>query len=826
MSNLIDRAATWVLSKVSNTFVFSEYYKRGGGNRIDYKRQAVFMSRKEVEDWTRAIMAATDPDDPRLGNWMRFRQNMKLDGHLMSCIENRILPVQCAPFKLVDKQGNEDTEAKKLLEKPWYLDISKLICSYTFEGVKLIEMFDLDENGELLRVSEIPQSNFIAQKGIVINQESDTNGTSYKEGAYKNYYFQVGGDWDLGIMSGLATIVIAKKLGLGSWMSYIEKFGVPPIFAITDRMDAARRDELFEMLQNFRMNHFAVLQGNEKIETPQGYNVDAHHTFKSLMSDICDKEISKRILGSSGLTDEKSFVGAAEVQERILGYRHKVDKLIFQYYFNTEVKPRLVKLSSVYAPLANLTLAYDESETLSMKELLEAVKGLSQFYEFNIDELVKVTGLPITKLRAITGQPDPEPEKTQKKKTDNSTTSFSLKAPFAYTAPPKAGGGLIYAGTWDNAFDNLIEQIREGKIDPGELDKDFILKTYDRLNKAAQNGYGKEYYNSDIARKIRQNLLEFSATKTFVQQKEVQVLSDSIDDKKQYKAESKQYLNLQNGTYLDVQVSWAARSAQGARQFQEWLVDKDIYPRVKFRTMRDKDVRPSHAALEGMVVDIDSPLLDTYMTPLEPRCRCWWEQTRDVLTHFEPDYKPSPEWAGNPGKTGEVFNDENSYNQKVDKKDQPQVRKQAELAKEYLPYSKTIKAGNNTVYVNDFADQSDVTQNIEAAKKLAKNLEKDIFIRPHIDVDGHKNPELGIETKNNKADLKTYPGDSKITNFIQNRIKGAGKQGANTAVVDITLYKGNKETLEASIKGALKGRNKTVRKVILIDNNEVRTITR
>ncbi|MDR1116103.1 MAG: hypothetical protein LBL33_08175 [Tannerella sp.] len=134
------------------------------------------------------------------------------------------------------------------------------------------------------------------------------------------------------------------------------------------------------------------------------FSVHSDYPFKSLMTDVADREIEKRIQGSSGLTNEKSFVGAAEVQERILGYRLKVDKLTFQYYFNTEVISRLVKLSSVYAPLVKYnTYTYDESETLSLKEILEAVKSLSLHYEFDVRELVKITGLPITKLKAAAG---------------------------------------------------------------------------------------------------------------------------------------------------------------------------------------------------------------------------------------------------------------------------------------------------------------------------------------------------------------------------------------------------------------------------------------
>ena len=822
--NILDKAATWILSKASNIVVLAEYYKRSEGKRIDYKRQATIMSRKQIKDWTNGMIAATDPDNPRRGDLMRFYENMKLDGHLKSCVENRILPVQCAPFKLVDKNNNEDTEAKKLLEKPWFLEMVKIVCSQTFEGTKLVCMFDIDENGELKQIEEVPQSNFIPQKGIVLINEYDSNGISYRDGAYKNYYFQVGGDWNLGVFSGLATVIIAKKLGLGSWMSYIEKYGVPPIFAITDRMDDKRRDELFEMLAEFRMNHFAVLQGNEKIETPQGYNVDAHNTFKSLMTDICDREIEKAIQGSSGLNNEKAFVGAAEIQERILGYRHKVDKLLFKYYFNTEAKPRLVKLSPAYAPLANLTFEYDESETLTIKEILDAVKVLAHYFEFDVKELVKITGLPITKLRAVMGQPLPEPEGPEKKKSN--LNSLLLTPPISFVRDNR----LVYAATWDKTYNDLIEKIRRGELKPEELSKDFILKTYDRLNKAARNGYGKEYYNDEIARKMRENLLRFAATKTHIQQKEIEIYSDSISDEELYEEEVKKYLSLQNGHYLDVQAAWAARSAQAARQFQDWEEDKDIYPRVKFRTMGDDDVRPTHFALEGMVVNIDDPFLDDHMTPLDHNCRCWWEQTREALTNFTPDYSPDPQWAGNPGKTGVIFNDNNSYNEKVESKEtRLEIRRQAELVKEHLPYNKAIKAGENNVYINDFADLSDLEQNIEAARKMAEVLAKDIYIRHHIDggiVKGHKNPELSIGKLSTLADLKTYLGETKFMNFIQNSIKNANSQGAQYAILDISKQKDFEQEIKRRLIGGMNGRNNNILRIILIKGNKVAEITR
>lgn len=830
--NYIDKAAGWILSRASDLFVIAEYHKRASGGAVDYKRQSVALSKKEIDNFIRAVMAGTDPENPRLGDWMRFVENMRLDGHLMSCVENRIMPVQCAPFKLVDVDNNEDTEAQKLLERPWHLEMVNLVCSHTFTGVKLICMFDVGEDGHLAKVEEVPQSNFIPQKGVILVEESDQDGISYRQGAYRNYYFQVGGDWNLGIFSQLAMVVLAKKLGLGSWMSYIDKFGVPPLFAITERMDTQRRDELFAMLEAFRMNHFAVLQGNEKIEIPNGYNVDAHNTFKSLMTDICDKEISKRVLGSSGLTDEKSYVGAAEVQERILEYRHKVDKLLYKFYFNTEIKPRLVKLSPVYAPLANLSFEYDESETLSMKEILEAVKGLAPYFEFDVAELAKISGLPITRLRATisealgaAGSATGSAGGTEKKK--NSPTGL---APAVTSSAFDFGSARpLFAATWEKAYAELLEGIRRGEIKEGDIDREFILKTYDRLNKAAELGYGRNYYSDSIARNMRENLLRFAATKTYVQQQEVRTIRKSAADEQTYRTEGRKYLERQNETYLDVQAAWSARSAQSAREYRDFVRDRDIYPNLRFRTMRDDRVRRSHAELEGLILSIDDPRLDEYMPPLDPRCRCWLEQTREAVTDFDPEFEPDPQWAGNPGKTGVIFNDRNSYNEAVENNEvRLSIRGQAELTKEYLPYNRVIEAGEAKVYVNDFADPVDLEQNIRAAEKIARELVKDVYVRHHLDgglVPGHKNPEFSIGRKSAYGDLKTYDGESIFGNFVKAGIKNANRQGAQYVVLDVSRQK-DLSTLGQILRGSLKDRNHNIARVILIRENKVAEITR
>lgn len=396
------------LRNADNKAILEQYYARSNGQAgLSYQKQAQTVFRKGIEDWRMALMAATDPDNPQRGLLKRFYDNLKMDGHLMSAIENRILPIQCAPFKFVDDNGEEVAEAKGLVEKPWYLDVVRLVLSSIFEGTKLVEMYDLDpDTGELSGVSEIPQTNFIPQRGIVVYNEGEQQGVSYKDGVYKNYYFQVGGDWQLGMLNTLALIILAKKTCMGNWLSYIDKFGVPPIIVTTNRMDDNRRRELSDAMQGWGSGGWLLGYGEETF-TVVPTNSGDYNSFKSLMTDIANKEMDQYILGGSGLTDEKSFVGAAEAQERLLKYRHQTDKLLFKFIFNKEILPRLVNLSPVYKPLEGLTFTYDESETLALKDLVQVVKDLSAYYSFDAEELAKMTGLPITGMKRAGGGPAP-----------------------------------------------------------------------------------------------------------------------------------------------------------------------------------------------------------------------------------------------------------------------------------------------------------------------------------------------------------------------------------------------------------------------------------
>lgn len=811
-----DRLYHSLAALIPNNTLFAEHYKRSG-SKANYTRQPNTLQAKEIKDWKNGIAAATDPENPRRGDLMRFYQNLLLDNHLASVIDTRILRVQRSSFKLVDDKGNENEELKLLLERPWYEDLIRLVLKSRFQGTTLIELFDVDaESLELECVSEIPQSNFIAQNGLIIKEEYDTNGTLYKEGLFADYYLQVGGDWELGMLNELAMIVLAKKLGLGSWMSYIQKFGVPPIFVTTDRMDSTRTNELFEMLSGFKQNSFTILQGNEKIEIPSNYQIDAHNTFTSLIENVCNKEMSKRVLGGTAMSDEKSFVGSAEVQERVANDRYEADKLLFKYIFNSKIRQRLAKISSVYADFDKYMLVWDNQETLNINGYIDAVQKLSTAYEFDFEEIRNRTGLPITGMRQT---PLPTPisqpiEGDQKKKAK--AIADSLNALY-----------LPSAATYNASADEIAELIWNNKLSPEDLSRNLVLKYYNALNEATRSGWGKGFFENDLCRNFRENLLKFSGAKVFNLISQIQDKKAEFDKLEDFKKESKKIIDRHNDAWLNTEAKFASNSASTARDFKEFQKDIDIYPHLICRTMRDLNVRPEHANNEGVIKAVGEW---TIIPPFDYGCRCWLEQTslpvnKKDITDFDNKVANNPVFSEN------IFLEDKHPYFKYDKKSGTAISENTNMVKIFTEYNRVIESNEKKIFVSDFYDPSDINKNIEVAKILTAVTKMDIFINAHINKQNKKNPELSFNKKSDFGDLKTFRRDKNTTvlNFTKNSIESADVQKCKYLVLDMSECD-EKEYLndvKRKLHGEIKeGHKVNIQHVVLIKNKNAVMITR
>lgn len=774
------------IRRMSLKNVLNEYYFRmdssgtQSSSSAAYKRQAVVYREKTIDDWIMAVTSATDPDDPRRGLLYRFYQSLYNDEHLQTTIDNRVLPVQQAEFNLVDDNGNEDEEAKKLLDRPWFHQLIRICFLHQLQGVSLADISHLDENLEISHVEEVPMSNYIPQQMIIVKEESDKTGWSYKDGALEPYYVQFGNAWALGMLNELSIIILAKKLGLGSWMNYIEKYGIPPVFVTSDRQDKKRLDELFEMMLDFRNNFFAVLSGNEKVEYGKEAGGNTTNAFLPL-EERCDNQISKRLLGQTGTTENGAWEGTAEVHERVEKSRHEYDKMIFQFYFNYIIIPKLVKISPVYKPLERLKLKWDDTESLSITEYIEAINKLAYTFEFDHEEVAKKTGLPIIGQKKNPGgeqqggtlpnQPKTDPQKKKTEPDDEAVTSPSMEA-----------GEYDFSGI----IGRVMKQVYERKVKTGDIDEELFRKTYGELNKKAAEGWGKDDYNdpelAEDTQRIRDNLFKFSGAKTY---QEIKEMNDALYDDKGKKLSYEDFREKvmaihkdYNENYLRTEFETTETSCRRASEWQEFKENADIMPNLKYVTAGDERVRESHRILDGVVKPINDPFWLRNYPPNGYRCRCYAEQTDEPETPATPIVTIPDAFANNVGQSGEIFTVAHPYFSMPDGH-LAKIRKETERSKLYAPYHRDPES---KVMISDFADPKDLAKNVESARVISKELKIKVKIRPHINEDGVKNPEYLIDEK--LADLKNIQG----LGGIKHGLDSSKKQQCEYTVFNLSAF--------------------------------------
>lgn len=69
--------------------------------------------------------------------------------------------------------------------------------------------------------------------------------------------------------------------------------------------------------------------------------------------------------------------------------------MYFKYIFNAHIKPRLIKLSPVYAGLNNHYFEWDNTESLTQKEIIDTISKLGSIYEIDPEYITTVTGIPV-----------------------------------------------------------------------------------------------------------------------------------------------------------------------------------------------------------------------------------------------------------------------------------------------------------------------------------------------------------------------------------------------------------------------------------------------
>ena len=692
----------YVLQMASFQKVATVYHDKRGisgmtPGPIPFKRPSSDMRTKEIKDWQMAVMQATDPERPRRYLLYYIYQNLLRDDDLQATIENRVLPLQMATYKIVDRKGNKVDKAQRLLERTWFQDLRRMCVMSQLQGTLLVDLTEKmnKDTMEIEEISEVPQCNYIAQVGAILERGTDNQGTSYRTGGMETYYYQFGKDWDLGLLNVLAMPIYAKKLGFGSWLNYIDMYGVPWMFVITNRMDAERRDEIFNMLEDMRSCRSGVLSGQESVEFGKEISGNTTNAFDPFM-ERCHKIITRLILGQTGTTNNEAYEGTAEIHERVEKYRHEADKLLFQYVFNQEIIPRLIKISPVYAVFKGCRLEWDDHETMTLKEYVEAIKNLAYTFDFDPEKVAEMTGLPITAVKQVTNQGmqeggnmkdngksnnnqnpnnDPEPPEPDKKKEKVRNEGFSRIINTLYYGEGHSPHSVAVEAAGmklsDKIRDRVLNRLRSKGFDVDkDIEPDLFAHTFNQLEKALDIFGSPEWGtpDRDFLEALRHSEAVFAAFKTHQQQKELhEQLTDDEGKLKsfdQFRKDTEPIIQEYNVNWLRTEYDTAVRRARFAADWKRFEKDKDLYPNLKWLPSVSVNKREGHRVFYNRVWKADDPFWNTNYPGNLWNCKCGLTSTDEKITEGRIPSghdKPEPGLDKNPGITGEMFTDTHPY---------------------------------------------------------------------------------------------------------------------------------------------------------------------
>lgn len=383
---------------------------------------------------------------------------------------------------------------------------------------------------------------------------------------------------------------------------------------------------------------------------------------------------------------------------------------------------------------------------------------------------------------------------------------------------------------YDSLIDKIAQDLADGKIKPHDLSQELITKTYYDLAEGTSKGVGNAWTSFDnketdrLVVEMRKNIYTFASAKSYAQ---LQTLNQALftgDGKirpfNEYSQIVKKVNNNYNKNWLQAEYQTARTAGQMAMKWQKIQEEKDLFPNLRYRTVGDDRVRDEHEILNGIIKPIDDPFWATKYPPLAWRCRCDVVQTAQNPTGEKLKDLPKSDFDGNVGMDGEIFT-KNLKFFKLINTDEMAVRN-AELAKLNAPMQiiyKNAKTGKK-VERSIFYDHTDYSLNLESAKIIVDELKSDVIIRPHVNLDGFKNPEYLIGGK--LGDRKSQKGKGVSSNLNSSKI-----QGCKIVVFDIHKdYPYDINRLTNNIKGNItKNYNQeTFDSIIIIDNGRVTKI--
>jgi SPP1 gp7 family putative phage head morphogenesis protein len=777
ITKALQRVGINLLSQKENIYE----YARQDKNRLSYrlKRQRVFVGDLEQKHLKLALMQAEDPENPQRFILYTIYKEILRDFHLRSQMRTALNEVIGEPWAVIDKKTKQvHPQLTELLQKQWFDELSKHVLSAEFWGHSLIQFGVMKptekENAALApfefdNVLLFPREHVSPERGLILLDPYDSKGIPFREPPFDTWLLEAGDPTDLGLLSIAAKYGLYKKYTLSDWSRSSEKWSDPLLVIHSSSDDDKENDKKEEMAANFGNNGYVILDDDDKVELLERSNGSGYKIFEDF-ANYLDKENSKGVNGQTGTSDEKAFVGGAEVHERILGGYTEARLRNLFYFHNDKTIPFLIG------------------------------KGYKlEGYQWMPLRLLNEKKKP-------TQEPGGAPEKKPLSLATGSAFIREVNSLYNHSCGHDHGPVSAYESSinMEVLMERALKRWHTNKA--AKLDRDLVYANARELLKGIKEGFkdpSKMKYGSAEHRlllNLRHNVHVTAAFKNY--QNTLEVSRELFDEEGNIRSRSRfikaarPVVETFNKNYLTAEYDTAVGTA---RMASKWAGFQDKGGKLTYKTIGDGRVRQEHAALEGVTLPVNDPFWQVYYPPNGWKCRCYVRWAPDDTPNKEPVERPElkESFKNNAGITGKVFTEDHPYFQ-INPEDAREAGKlwninmpvsPDEFAQNVLQYNELIADVNNFnlefidnlsggfVFKHKQAVKREISELLPVSKRMASES-YGVVIRPVDNTPGTKNPDLLLGAKHCEV-KNNYEG---TFNSIDRQLREAKKQAGSVVL--------------------------------------------
>lgn len=304
--------------------------------------KTVSRVRRDISDWTKALRAADNTENPRRAQLIHLLDNIRTDALVTSQLELRFQQTLSAPFVIKRNDTVDETLSAMLASASWVDVLNREILLSIMYGHSLIE-FSTDKEGELV-AELIPRNHVVPEKGLILKQEFDSRGIDYRNAReYGWWWVEFGAPHDYGLLNKAVPHALYKRFAQSCWSELCEIYGIPPRVLKTNTTDQAMLSRADQMMRDLGSAAYWIIDQSEEFEFAKSVETNGD-VYKNLIA-LCNNEISLLISGAViGQDTVNGNRSKEEVGVQLLDKLVQADRHYLTVAWNDVIIPALVRI--------------------------------------------------------------------------------------------------------------------------------------------------------------------------------------------------------------------------------------------------------------------------------------------------------------------------------------------------------------------------------------------------------------------------------------------------------------------------------------------------